>query len=133
MPLEIEHLTQLAQAGLLSLASDAPEAEYVFRHTLVQEAAYSTLLRADRRRLHRAVGEVLEATYPDQLSELAPLLAAHFTEAGDDARALHYWTLAGDVALAAYANPEAARAYEAALALAPGDAARAALLIGLGE
>src|SRR5207249_10132854 len=70
---------------------------------------YTTLFRS-RKRLHLAVGAALERLYPTQLEALAPLLAQHFAEAGD-ARALHYYILAGDVAARQYANVEAVELY----------------------
>ncbi len=60
----VSQLTTLEFAGLIRLAQVQPELEYVFRHALVQEAAYASLLRQDRRDLHRAVGETLERLYP---------------------------------------------------------------------
>src|SRR3990172_2344393 len=88
------HLTALEVTGLVLLAQSQPELEYLFRHALVQEAAYYSLVKQDRKHLHGLVGEALERTYPDRLEELAPLLAQHFTEAGEDERALKYYTLA---------------------------------------
>jgi len=122
------HLSTLEASGLIRLAQVQPEIEYLFRHSLVQEAAYGSLVKNDRKRLHLAAGEALERLYPQRLEslELAPRLADHFCEAGDDARALSYSTLAGDAAFRQYANAEAAehykRALDAAVRLsAPGD------------
>jgi tetratricopeptide (TPR) repeat protein len=114
------HLTALEATGLIRLADAQPELEYLFRHALVQDAAYASILRADRKRLHLAVGEAFEQLYPDQVAsrELAPLLARHFAEAGDDVRALKYFTLAGDAASKVYANAEAIVHYTRALEIA---------------
>jgi tetratricopeptide (TPR) repeat protein len=109
------------------------EVEYMFHHPLAQEVAYGTLLRADRLRLHRATGEALEALYPDRLPELAPQLAHHFREAGDDPRALHYSALAGTAALANFANAEAESHFRHALELARDPAQCAGLLSQIGE
>jgi class 3 adenylate cyclase/tetratricopeptide (TPR) repeat protein len=125
------HLGTLENAGLIRPAQTGQEPEYLFRHVLVQEAAYASLLRQDRRHLHQLVGDVLEEMFPQRREELAPRLAQHFYEAGD-ARALHYFASAAAAALAAYANPEAERYYRAALTLAHAPAARAPLLDGLG-
>jgi len=116
----ISHLAALEASGLIRLAAVEPELEYLFRHALVQEAAYETLLKAERKRLHGAVGEALERAYPDRLAsrEFAPILAVHFAEAGDEARALKYFTLAGDAALRLYANAEASLHYSRALEIA---------------
>ena len=72
------HLNTLESTGLVHLAQTLPELEYLFRHALIQDAAYRSLVKADRRALHRAVGEMLERAYPDRIDELAPLLARHF-------------------------------------------------------
>lgn len=110
-------LLQLESSGLIELASLQPEIEYLFRHALVQEAAYDSLLRQDRRELHRSVGETLERTYADRLDELAPVLAQHFDAAGEENRALAYYTRAGNVAAARYANAEAVMHYTRAIEL----------------
>jgi tetratricopeptide (TPR) repeat protein len=113
-------LNHLEASGLIRLATTQPEMEYLFRHVLLQEAAYNSTLKTERRSLHRAVGEALERLYPDQLAsqELAPLLGQHFHEAGDQARALKYFALAGDAAARVYANAEAVLHYTHALHLA---------------
>ncbi len=112
------HLTTLETSGLLRLVQAEPELEYLFRHALQQEAAYETLLRNERKRLHLIVGETLEATYPARRDELASVLAHHFEVGGDLPRALHYATLAGDFAARLYANAEAVTHYTKALELA---------------
>src|SRR5262245_50021711 len=58
-----QHMHQLEHVDLIRLLAGQPEVEYIFRHALVQESAYGTLVRADRRRTHRAVGETLEQVY----------------------------------------------------------------------
>ena len=131
----VTHLSKLETAGLIRVAQVEPELEYLFRHTLVREAAYASLLTNDRKRLHFAVGEAVERMYPDRLAsrEIAATLARHFREAGDDQRALKYYTMAGKAALASYANQEAERHHRRALELARSEGERAALLSGLGE
>ena len=113
-------LSTLEASGLIRLAGVQPELEYLFRHALIQDAAYASLVKADRRALHLAVGEALERLYPDRLASqgLAPMLAQHFHAAGDDARALKYFTHAGDAAARVYANAEAEMQYARALELA---------------
>ena len=88
---------------LFGQQQELPELEYLFRHALVQDAAYDSLLLADRRQLHQMVGEVLEQAYPERLAEFAPVLAQHFTMAGLDDKALDYLILAGDTAANIYA------------------------------
>lgn len=111
-------LTQLERSGLIAIAKLLPDLEYLFRHTLVQEAAYDSLLRKDRRDLHRAVGDALEAAYADRLDEIAPQLAAHFAESGQDQQALAYYTRAAQSAARRHANAEAAQFYANAAKIA---------------
>jgi class 3 adenylate cyclase/tetratricopeptide (TPR) repeat protein len=91
----------LAEAsGLVRFAAADPEPIYRFRHVLIQEAAYDSLLKSDRRRLHRRVGEVLEREAgTERREELAPILGLHFERAGDAERAVDYLLLAGRQAL----------------------------------
>lgn len=113
-------LDALEALGLVRVAQVEPELHYLFQHTLVQEVAYNSLLKADRQWVHRCVGETLERLYADQITgrELAPLLGHHFAEAGDNERALRYFSLAGDAALQVYANAEAIAHYSRALEIA---------------
>src|SRR3970282_1429368 len=109
------HLTALEASGLIRLAAVEPELEYLFRHALVQEAAYETLLKAERKRLHPSVGETRERLYPARLDELAAALAYHFGLADAHEKALDYFTRAANRARAAYANDEAVAFYRAAI------------------
>ena len=111
-------LDVLETSGLIRRAQSLPELEYLFRHSLVQEAAYHSLLKQQRRALHQSIGEALEREAPGAPSGLAPVLAHHFYEAGDAARALKYYTLAGDSAARKFAAPESLAHYSRALALA---------------
>jgi len=117
-PTPVDHCETLEAVGLLRRADAEPELEYLFRHALIHDASYRSLLRQDRRRLHLMVGETLETLYPDRQEELAPVLAQHFSEAGEAARALKYFSLAGEVAERVYANVEAVRHYTRALEIA---------------
>jgi class 3 adenylate cyclase len=94
-------------------AGTAPE--YRFRHGLVQDVAYGTLLEPDGRELHRRVGEALEELHRDSPAEVYGLLAWHFAEADEPARAAEYLLKAGDAARAAYAEDEAIALYRRAL------------------
>ncbi len=111
-------LDVLLDAGLITPTEDPDRQAFAFRHALLQDAAYGSLLRAERRGLHRTVGEVLEAEYaPGSVAlELAPRLAEHFKEAGDLPRAQAYFTQAGDAAALRYANAEAIAHFRGALA-----------------
>jgi serine phosphatase RsbU (regulator of sigma subunit)/tetratricopeptide (TPR) repeat protein len=129
----ISQLSRLESAGLIRLAQYEPELEYLFRHALVQDAAYGTLLTVDRKRLHQAVGEAVETLYADRLDELAAMLARHFQQAGDKDHALEYYTRAGASALASFANQEAESLFRSALALPCSLPQRVQLLSSLGE
>src|SRR5258708_34242678 len=72
-----------------------PGPESLSRHWLVQDAAYGSLLKQERKVLHGQVGAALEALYPDRRDELAAVLGMHFEEAGDDEKAIGYLTAAG--------------------------------------
>ena len=100
-------LGTLEATGLIQVAALQPELEYLFRHALVQEAAYMSLLKQDRRALHRAAADALLALHPGRERELAGVIGMHFEQAGENARAGHYLILAGDHALERFANKEA--------------------------
>jgi tetratricopeptide (TPR) repeat protein len=102
-----QELEALQSAELIRLVSSEPDIEYLFRHALLQDAAYNLLLRSERQRLHRSVGDVLERLYPDRRAELAAVLAHHFEAAEEWDRAVEYLVLAGRQALARFANREA--------------------------
>ncbi len=112
-------LDTLEAKGLIELAASRPELEYLFRHWLVQDAAYESLLKQERRQLHRLVGEALEVLYPDRRSELAGVLAMHFEQVGDTEKALEYLTAAGRFALERNAITEAFSAFDRAAKLLP--------------
>lgn len=107
----------LEAKGLIRLASLRPELEYLFRHGLVQDAAYASLLKQERRELHGRVGAALEELYPDRAGELAPVLAMHFEHAGDAERAIDYYVAAAKHALEQYAVREAFGAFDRAASL----------------
>jgi tetratricopeptide (TPR) repeat protein len=109
------NLSQLEAAGLINLAAVQPEIEYMFRHSFFHEAAYASLVKQDKQRLHLAVGEALERLYPNRLEEFAPRLAGHFDRAGSSQRALPYYVQAGKAAARRYANAEAALNYSRAV------------------
>jgi serine phosphatase RsbU (regulator of sigma subunit)/tetratricopeptide (TPR) repeat protein len=129
----INHLNTLEASGLVRLAQVVPDLEYLFRHNLVQDAAYASLLEQDQQRLHQAVGEALEILYADHLDEMAAALAHHFEQAGDHNRALCYFKRAAQAALLAYANPEAENLFRRAIRVAVTPEDNALLHGGLGE
>lgn len=126
-------LNTLESAGLVRIAQLEPDLEYLFRHALVREAAYASILSVDQKKLHLEVGEAIELLYPDRLSEYAAMLSHHYGEAGDAEKALKYCTLAGESALAAYANQEAENHFRCGLGLVNEDSKKAKLLHLLGE
>lgn len=100
-------LAQLEEAELLLRRGAPPEANYSFRHALVQEAAYESLLKSKRQLLHTRIGEVLRERFP-VIAETEPeVLAHHFTEAGLSEVALDWWRKAGQQALKRSAYSEA--------------------------
>ena len=102
-----QELDLLRSADLISLVSTDPEVEYLFRHALLQDAAYNLLLRGERKALHRNVGDVLERLFPARREELAAVLAHHYEQAEEWDRAIEYLFLAGKQALKRFANREA--------------------------
>lgn len=108
-------LRRLAEAGLLFARGIAPQSTYLFKHALVQDAAYGSLLRSRRQVLHRQIAEVLESR-----TDVEPeLLAHHFTEAGFSARAVDYWLKAGQQAMARSAMVESVALARKGLNLVP--------------
>ncbi len=110
-------LDTLEAKGLVRPVVYRPELEYLFRHWLVQDAAYGSLLKQERRELHRQVGTALEALYPERHDELAGTLAMHFEQAADTDKALEYLVAAGRYALDRNALQEAFSAYERGAAI----------------
>jgi predicted ATPase/class 3 adenylate cyclase len=110
-------LNVLLRLEMIQEAARLPELEYRFSNPLTQEVAYQTILLKRRRKLHRRVGQTLEELFPDQLGELAPLLAYHFHEGNLPGKAFDYYLLAGDSAARLFANIEAVAHYTRALEL----------------
>jgi predicted ATPase/class 3 adenylate cyclase len=104
-----EQLSRLVSAELVFERGMRPDTIYAFKHALVQEAAYATLLRIDRQRLHARIAETLEVRFPDRCAREPELLAHHFAEAHQVERALDYMLQAGERAVARSANVEAIR------------------------
>ena len=111
---ELERL----EDGQLIRALIEMDPSYTFKHNLVQQVAYQSLLAGDRRGLHRAVGETLERLHPEARHELAEVLASHFEQAGDSARALEYLDLAGGQAMRRFATAEASALFSRAIEIA---------------
>lgn len=115
-----QSLTQLEAAHLVrQVNANAPafddELEYMFKHALVQEAAYQSLLKHSRAALHKCVAETIERFDADHLDAHAALLAMHYVQAGVHDKAFKYSAKAGDAARKVYANQEALALYAQAL------------------
>lgn len=111
-------LAQLEEAELLARCGTPPEASYSFKHALVQEAAYESLLKSRRQLLHKHIGDVLRDKFP-VIAETEPeLVAYHFTEAGLSGVAFPWWRKAGQQALKRSAYSEAIAHLGKAVAIA---------------
>lgn len=100
-------LSELQRLDLVVEKRRRPNPEYRFRHGLVQEVAYASLVDSKRRKLHKRVGEALEDIYSESPEEAYGLLARHFTEAEEPEKAVDYLLKAGDAARQIYADTEA--------------------------
>jgi class 3 adenylate cyclase/predicted ATPase len=109
-------LDRLVAAGLLFRQGVPPHASYLFKHALVQDAAYGTLLREPRRALHARIAETIESQFAEIAEKQPELLARHCTEAGLIEKAAGLWGKAGQRSLARSALVEAAEQLTRALA-----------------
>jgi len=110
-------LVKLTDAELIYARGIAPEAQYQFKHALIQDAAYQALLKSRRRELHRRAAETIVRKFPAAAEAQPEVLARHLTEAGDAERAIAAWKKAGDAADARQAFKEAEQAYRQALVI----------------
>src|ERR1700756_1609250 len=113
-------LGQLEEAELLLRRGTPPEASYSFKHALVQEAAYESLLKSRRQLLHKHIGDVLRSQFPVVAETEPEVVAYHFTEAGLSGVALEWWRKAGQQALKRSAYSEAIANLGKAIAIADG-------------
>jgi class 3 adenylate cyclase/predicted ATPase len=102
-------LAQLEQAELVFRRGEPPEAVYSFKHALVRDAAYESLLKSRRPQLHGQIALVLERRFADIVTSQPEIVAHHFTEAGLVEPAINYWLKAGNLALSRSANAEAVK------------------------
>ena len=100
-------LKQLVQSELIFQRGDPPQARYTFKHALVRDAAYQSLLKANRKIQHRRVAQTLEKLFPEMAETQPELLAYHYAEAGLSERAILCWRKAGQRAAKRAANIEA--------------------------
>jgi class 3 adenylate cyclase/tetratricopeptide (TPR) repeat protein len=102
-----DSLKQLTRAELIFCRGTPPDAEYTFKHALVQDAAYSTLLRSRRQQIHSRIASTLEARFPEIAAAAPQLMAHHCAEAGLTDKAVGYWLKAAQEAVARCAMMEA--------------------------
>jgi tetratricopeptide (TPR) repeat protein len=112
-------LAQLVNAELIYRYDTPPDAEYSFKHALVQDAAYSTLLRSRRRQLHARIAAALEARFPEIVATQPALLAHHCQQAELNEKAVDYWLTAGRQAWGRSMLAEAIALFRRGLALVP--------------
>jgi class 3 adenylate cyclase/tetratricopeptide (TPR) repeat protein len=110
-------LLRLTDSGLATQRGAIPQAIYTFKHALVQDAAYDSLLKSRRLELHGEIARVLEERWPETKESEPELLARHYTEARLDDLAVPYWRRAGEVAVGRFALREAVAHLEKGLAL----------------
>jgi class 3 adenylate cyclase/predicted ATPase len=98
---------QLVAAELLFSRESPPQATYVFKHALIRDAAYQSLLRRTRRQYHQRIAQVVAEYFPETVETRPEVLAHHYTEAGLGEQAIGYWQRAGERATQRSANMEA--------------------------
>ena len=110
-------LDRLASAELIFARGSPPAASYVFKHALVQDAAYETLLKSKRQQLHGRIAKALEDKFPEVALSQPEIVAHHYTEAGRHETAVAWWGKAGDLAIKRSADTEAVRHFDRAIEL----------------
>ncbi len=100
-------LAQLVDVELVYQRGLPPQARYIFKHALIQDAAYQSLLKSRRQQLHQRIAQVLEEQFAETKETQPELLAHHYTEAGLTEQAIPYWQGAGQRAIERSANSEA--------------------------
>src|SRR5262249_22734362 len=100
-------LGRLVEAEIVYQRGLPPQAYYFFKHALIQDAAYTSLLKSTRQHYHQRIVQVLEAQFPETTEAQPELIAHHYTEAGLNAQAVSYWQKAGQSAVQRSAHVEA--------------------------
>src|SRR5262249_14125475 len=126
------------EAELLYQRGLPPQARYLFKHALVQDAAYQSLLKSTRQQIHQQIARMLKEQFSDTVETQPELVAYHYTEAGLGKQALPYWQRAGERAVQLPAYAEAVRFYQLALQVLErqqpiDEMQRCTLLLALGE
>ncbi len=131
-----DELQRLTGTGLVFRRGTPPDATYTFKHALVQDAAYDSLLKSKRQQLHAQIAQALETTFQDRVANEPELLAHHHTQAGHLTEAIPLWRKAGESALARVALQEAVAHLQKGLAIVerlPPSAERDGLELSLRE
>jgi len=110
-------LHQLVAAELVYQRGLPPQATYMFKHALIQDTAYQSLLRSTRQQYHQRIAQVLEEQFPETVQTQPELVAHHYTEAGFTEQAIPYWQRAGQHASARSAHLEAVSHFTTAIEL----------------
>ena len=113
-------LQHLARSGLVFRRGQGADAVFVFKHALIQDAAYQTLLRARRQQLHIAVAQAIESRFPEFETSQPQSLARHLTQGGVAVQAIPYWLKAGQLSASRSASIEAAAQLRQGIELIPG-------------
>ena len=110
-------LDRLVDSGLVTRRGSSIDANYTFKHALVQDAAYDSLLRSRRSQLHARIAQVLESEFGHHVVKQPEWLAHHHTQAGSHAAAIPLWRKAGELAIGRVALKEAVASLQKGLAL----------------
>ncbi len=110
-------LGRLVEAEIVYHRGSPPQATYTFKHALIQDAAYASLLKSTRQQYHQRIATVLETQFPETAEAQPELIAHHYTEAGLNAQAVSYWHKAGRSAVQRSAHVEAITHLRQGLAL----------------
>jgi class 3 adenylate cyclase/predicted ATPase len=113
-------LGRLVEAEIVYQRGVPPQATFTFKHALIQDAAYASLLKSTRQQYHQRIAHVLETQFPETAEAQPELLAHHYTEAGLTEQAVAFWQRAGQQARQRSANQEAVQHLEHGLALLAG-------------
>jgi len=112
-----DHLRQLVTGEFLYQQGLAPEASYIFKHALIRDAAYNSLLISRRQQYHQQVAQVYEESFPGTVETQPELVAHHYTEAGLNEKAVSFWQQAGQIAMRRSAIIEAVNHFSKGLEL----------------
>src|SRR5262245_10100768 len=110
-------LAQLVDAELVYQRGLPPRSQYIFKHALIQDTAYQSLLKSTRQQFHQRIAQALEAQFPEIVETQPELVAHHYTEAGRSEPAITYWQRAGQQGLQRSANLEAVQHLTTGLAV----------------